>query len=94
MKRNALSLGLCLLYVAATAACWVEVLIKSGDPKGTFVLKQLPIALQIALADVLGFGSLMTDMSWAAAYAIFFPLTVALLYGLGRVVTWLVLKLV
>ena len=69
-------------------------MIKSGDPKGTFVLKQLPIALQIALADALGFRALMTDMSWAAAYAIFFPLTIALLYGVGRLVTWLVSKLV
>ena len=92
MKRNVLSLVLCGMYVAATAACWIYVFSGNVDPKGDFVLKQLPIALQMALADALGLRSLLTNMSWATAYAIFVPLTVGFLYALGRAVTWLILK--
>ncbi|WBS04730.1 hypothetical protein OU994_10835 [Pseudoduganella sp. SL102] len=61
------------------ALCWAE----PGDPKGSYVLLQLPIALQLAaLPDSL--LQRMGGMSWTMAYLAIWPPTVLALYALGH----------
>lgn len=85
MRCSRLGLGLTGIYAAGTAAalvaalCWVA----SGDPKGSYVLLQLPIALQLAaLPDSL--LRRMGGMSWTMVYLVIWPPTVLVLYGLGH----------
>jgi len=87
MKRNVIGLNLCAIYLAATAACWAIAWSAGADFKGRFVFLQLPIALQAALVDALGFSPQLSGLSWFACYAIFLPLTLGLLYGVGWLVT-------
>lgn len=87
MKLNVVGLCLSVLYAAATAACWLMAFASNADPKGNFVLKQISIALQLALIDWLGFQSSIRGLSWFAAYAILFPATILVLYGAGWLVT-------
>ena len=76
-------IGLCVLYLAATACCVFSSLGAEGDPKGQFVLLQLPIALQLGALDAIGFRPVLRQLSWAGAYALLVPPTLAGLYGLG-----------
>jgi hypothetical protein len=85
-KHNVIGWGLCILYTAGTATCWLMAYASNADPKGNFVLKQIPIAIQLALLDWLGLRSLAHNLSWFTAYAILFPLAILVLYGIG----WLV----
>jgi hypothetical protein len=85
-KRPKLSVaGIVLagLYVILSLAFVVYGISIEGDPKGKFVLMQLPIALQLALADYLGLLPMLSGLSWAAGYFFFFLPTIAMLYGLG-----------
>jgi hypothetical protein len=76
-------LALCFLYAAASALCIWGSFATDGDNKGAFVLLQLPLALQLAALDWLGFRSLLSEMSWPVAYAFIGSLTLAFLYGVG-----------
>ncbi len=81
-------LGLCTLYLAFTALCVWGSLTTEGDPKGEFVLRQLPLTGALLLVDGLGLDSALDGLSWVACYALLVPLTLAFLYGFG----WLVGK--
>ena len=81
-----IGLTFCLIYVALTGLCIWGSLDAAGDPKGAFVLLQLPLVLQFGLLDWLGLGSLLRDASWPVAYAVIGSLTLAVLYLSG----WLV----
>ena len=76
-------IGLCVVYLAATACCVYSSLGAEGDPKGQFVLLQLPIALQLEALDAIGFRPVPGQLSWAGAYTLVVPPTLAGLYGLG-----------
>ncbi|GGY56341.1 hypothetical protein GCM10007387_43520 [Pseudoduganella albidiflava] len=84
MRWSRTGLGLSGMYVAVTAAAvaaalWAE----PGDPKGSYVLLQLPIALQLAaLPDSL--LQRMGGMSWTMAYLAIWPPTLLALYALGH----------
>lgn len=67
-----------LTVLAIAAALW-----EPGDPKGRFILLQLPIALQLAALP----ASLLrqwSDMSWPMAYLVIWPPTALGLYTFGH----------
>ncbi|MBA2079279.1 hypothetical protein PCA_12285 [Rhodanobacter sp. PCA2] len=76
-------LTLCFLYLVIVGLCALASLGSSGDPKGEFVLLQLPLALQLAALDWLGLSRALSNLPWAGAYLLVGLSTLALLYGLG-----------
>lgn len=88
MKRHILSFILCGLYLAATVVCLVWAFLASGDPKGHFVLMQLPLAPIAAMIQAVGLGYLIRDLNWISAYVVLFSLSLGFLYLMG----WLPVK--
>jgi hypothetical protein len=82
-KRNILGVSLCGVYCATTAACLLLANASGVDPDGRFILKQPPLAMQAGFLHWLGVLHFFDGLSWFQAYAIFFPSTLGLLYGLG-----------
>jgi hypothetical protein len=82
-KFSRLGGGFVLLYASAIVICLAMAFGADGDPKGRFVFLQLPIVLQGTVLSALGLGSLLSGMSWGAAYATLAIPTFALLYLLG-----------
>ena len=76
---------LCFLYLVVVAFCVWGAIDASSDPKGTFVLLQLPLALQLAILDSLGLSSALYELSWPAAYVLIGLPTLGLLYCVGWV---------
>ena len=74
---------LCAVYVAICVLAVAYSVLASGDPKGRFVIFQMPIVIQSALLDAVGLGSLLVGLSWPAAYALLALPVLPLLYGLG-----------
>ncbi|WP_368563329.1 hypothetical protein [Pseudoxanthomonas sp. UTMC 1351] len=81
-----IGLTLCLFYLAFAGLCIWASWESAGDPKGSFVLLQLPLALQLGFLDWLGLGSLLSRASWPVAYSVIGSLTLIALYLSG----WLV----
>ncbi|MCC4633825.1 hypothetical protein ACFFJ4_11020 [Xanthomonas dyei] len=83
MRR--LSIGgllLCLPYLALTMLC-VWIANTGADPKGRFVMLQLPLTPQYELLRGFGSTHILSELSWAGAYALLFPPMLAALYLLG-----------
>ena len=87
MRRlNLLGIFLCLMYLALTLLLvWASR--SEGDPKGQFVLLQLPIALQLGVVDSLGLAKYMREWSYPVAYSVFLPAACIILYAFGVGVT-------
>lgn len=72
----------CALYAALILLCFAVAL--SADPKGRFVIIQLPIALPMAGVIALGWErALFPYLNWITAYLVFAVPTFMSLYGLG-----------
>lgn len=89
MKRISWTgLALCTLYLLLSGWLVYEAQ-TAGDPKGRFVLMQLPIALQLSLLHALGLGAQVRGMGWAGSYLLLVPPLLAVLYTggwlLGRI---------
>ena len=85
---NRLGLSLCAIYLALTLLLVWAALSTEGDPKGHFVLLQLPIALQLAVIDLLGLATYMREWSFPVAYLVFVPTTCIALYASGVAITY------
>jgi hypothetical protein len=79
-------LTLCALYALGITVCIALVFLGDGDPKGRYVLLQVPIALQSALVVGIGMAPLLEDISWLAAYALLAGPVFVLLYTLGSAI--------
>lgn len=82
-SRMGLSLMGTYAFVTAMAigcALWASA---SGDPKGYFVLLQLPVALQLAAMPE-GLLRQLGEISWVMIYLTIWPLTALALYTLGQ----------
>jgi len=89
MRRfNRLGLSLCAIYLALTLILVLAALSADGDPKGHFVLLQLPIALQLAVVDLLGLTNHMREWSFPVAYSVFVPATCIALYASGIAISY------
>ena len=80
---------LCTIYLALTTV-FVAFALATSDPKGRFVLLQIPIAQQDKLVRSWGLGWLLEDMSWVTAYALLVPATLIVLYIAGLVLNHMV----
>lgn len=78
-----IGLFFCALYALAIVCCLVFSLSASGDPKGQFVLTQLPICLQAFVLDAIGLGSILEGLGFVNAYLFIAPPTFAVLYLIG-----------
>lgn len=79
-----LGIGLCIGYLTVVALCVLIALASDDDPKGRYVLLQLPIALQAS--PFLGQGSFISALSWIEAYTLFGVPTLVLLYVVGHLI--------
>ena len=84
MSRTGLSL--CALYAAVIVGCIAFVFLGNPDPKGSYVVLQLPIALQSALVVSIGLAPLLENISWPVAYVLLAGPVFALLYGIGALI--------
>ena len=88
MRRlNRLGLFLCAIYLALTLLLVWAAFRAEGDPKGHFVLRQLPIAFQLGLVELLGLATYMREWSFPVAYSVFIPVTCVFLYASGVVLS-------
>ncbi|MBV6844757.1 hypothetical protein KWH29_05275 [Xanthomonas campestris pv. paulliniae] len=93
MRRvSVLGVALCLLYLAAAAFCVWGALSAQGDPKGHFVLLQLPLTPQLIALDALHADAWLTNMPWATSYALLVPPFLAVLYAVGYAFQWLIAR--
>lgn len=76
-------LSLCGIYAILNAACIGYALLGNLDAKSRFMFLQMPIVLQAALVERLGFDSELSAISWPMAYLIFLTPIFALLYSMG-----------
>ncbi|WP_115050145.1 hypothetical protein [Xanthomonas arboricola] len=81
---------LCLLYGAVTALCVWAASAAGGDPKGHFVLLQLPLTPQLTVLDAMGADAWLTDMPWVTGDLLLVPPFLAALYLFGYAVQWLI----
>ncbi len=80
--RNRTGLALCGLYGVLSALSVLGSVLQS-DPKGSFVLLQVPLVPALGLAFALGGEHYVEGMSWVSAYVVFMPATLAMLYAAG-----------
>ncbi|AOY67029.1 hypothetical protein LN565_19670 [Xanthomonas euvesicatoria pv. euvesicatoria] len=93
MRRvSVLGVALCLLHLAAAAFCVWGALSAQGDPKGHFVLLQLPLTPQLIALDALHADAWLTNMPWATSYALLVPPFLAVLYAVGHAFQWLIAR--
>ncbi|MFA4774827.1 hypothetical protein P2A04_18910 [Xanthomonas perforans] len=93
MRRGSvLGVALCLLHLAAAAFCVWGALSAQGDPKGHFVLLQLPLTPQLIALDALHADAWLTNMPWATSYALLVPPFLAVLYAVGHAFQWLIAR--
>jgi len=78
-----LGLFFCAPYAAFIAACLGVVMLGETDYHSQFMLLQLPIAGQLALANWLGLGKALEFLAWPDAYALCMIPVFILLYGTG-----------
>jgi hypothetical protein len=78
--------ALALFYVAITFGCITASLVTQGDPKGSFVFLQLPIALQMGPFQALGLGQFLASLGWVASYVIFGIPTILGFYFVGSMI--------
>ena len=78
--------ALVLVYAVITVGCIIVSLVIQGDPKGSFVLLQLPIAFQIGPLQALGLGEFLASLGWVASYFIFGVPTIFGLYFVGSTI--------
>ena len=87
MKRrfrlSVIGLTVAALYVVPSALFVGRVMISPGDDKGNFVYLQIPIALQLGVAQSAGLGPALQNISWTEAYLLFWVPIVLLLYLAG-----------
>jgi hypothetical protein len=84
---NRLGLILSVVYLALTLFLVWAALRTEGDLKGQFILLQLPIALQLAVLDLLGLAAHMHQWSFPVAYSVLVPAACFALYISGIAVT-------
>lgn len=84
MHSSRLGITFALVYLLPSMTCVAMALSSGIDSKGSFVLLQLPITLQLAALSALGMADSLRDLSWDGGY-LFLGLPVLLaLYGFGR----------
>ena len=82
MKFNKIGLIVASIYFIIVVACIVwAVLI--DDPKGKFVILQLPLTLQMAGLDEIGILKYLPHISWASAYLLIGVPTLWFFYLIG-----------
>ncbi len=67
-------------YLAASILCLA--LTPSGDPKGEFVLKQIPLLPGLLLFEFFGLTETLSSASFTTAYLTIFPLTLFAIYAI------------
>jgi hypothetical protein len=74
----------CLIYMLIIILCCSLALWANGDPKGQFVLLQIPLVLfaQLDILRKIGLDTLLLN-SWFVGYLVIVPPTFVLLYCFG-----------
>jgi len=81
-----LGLYFCAPYALFIAACIACLTLGEADYQGQSILMQLPIMLQLALADALGLGQAASGVAWPDAWGLFITPAFLLLYASGALI--------
>jgi hypothetical protein len=81
-----LGLFFCAPYALFIAACFGYVSLGTADYQSQFMLLQLPISAQLALAQWLGLDQALAVISWPDAYGLFMTPAFILLYAVGATI--------
>lgn len=82
MRLSRLGIIFCLLYLLPTIAC-VALGLSSDDNKSSFVLFQLPLAVQLSALKAAGFREALSGLSWPGAYLLLCSPVIVLFYCVG-----------
>lgn len=83
MRLSRTGFAFCAMYLSASIAIWTYASSIAGDPKGTFVLMQIPIVFAHAAAWKLGLLPLMASLPNMVVWALLFLPTLAAIYSIG-----------
>lgn len=72
------------VYFLAAAFCVCYSIANKADSKGSYVLMQLPIAIQGSWLHQMGATSFLRTLSWPEAYLVIAAPTMLVLYGIGH----------
>lgn len=89
MKVSITGLGLSGFYLSLSIVLLVYGSFIVDDPKGSFVFKQLPIAIPIGMISAIGLASFLEKLSWFWAYFLLLPPVSLCMYGIGWLFGWL-----
>jgi hypothetical protein len=81
-----LGLYFCAPYALFIAACIACLTVGDIDYQGQSILLQLPIMLQLTLADALGLGQAASNIAWPDAWGLFITPAFLLLYAAGALI--------
>ena len=81
-----LGLYFCAPYALFVAACIGFAIMGNVHYQGQFIALQLPIALQLALADAFGLGQAASNIAWPDAWWVFITPAFLLLYASGALI--------
>ena len=81
LRTTGLSFAFLYILISVGFIFWS---FRTGDPKGSFVLLQIPIAMQLSLFDEIGLARFLTGISWFGAYIICVPPMLIILYIAGH----------
>ncbi|AUI08612.1 MULTISPECIES: hypothetical protein [Stenotrophomonas] len=75
-------IAICTLYLALTTWLVLDAQANS-DPKGAYILMQLPVMLQTAALDAISMGGWLSGKTWTTVYLLVMPPTLVVLYAVG-----------
>jgi hypothetical protein len=81
-----LGLYFCAPYALFIAACIACLTVGDVDYQGQSILLQLPIMLQLTLADAIGLGQAASNIAWPDAWGLFITPAFLLLYAAGALI--------
>jgi|SRR5690554_2009110 len=76
---------LCSLYLITSIGCVVWALV-SNDPKGSYILLQMPIVLQHGLLLALDATHLLKNMNWTGLYLLLGVPMLGFLIAMGNII--------
>ncbi len=85
LTYSKVGLAFVVFYLILTLICVIWAFTVS-DPKGKFVLLQLPVALQLVVVQELGYIKLLVGLSWFVIYPLIIIPTLVILYQIGAMI--------
>ncbi|MBO1022866.1 hypothetical protein IPV08_23180 [Methylobacterium sp. SD274] len=89
MRASKTGAALVAVYMALSVAIWVYAASISGDPKGAYVIAQLPFMFAHAAALEMEILPILDRLPDIVVICILFAITILVLYVFGWVIGWI-----